>query len=118
MGDKRLKAIAVYGTKDINVARPDKLYELSDQILKRSDKLRVFNDDISHTQLVYSLAWATYGNLERQDQTPEGGDINAEFWKKFSPRRTACYNCQTACKREYVLPGSKNSYVKCVSQYV
>ena len=29
MGDKRLKAIAVRGTKDINIARPAELYEIS-----------------------------------------------------------------------------------------
>ena len=29
MGDKRLKAIAVRGTKDINIARPAELFEIS-----------------------------------------------------------------------------------------
>ena len=31
MGDKRLKAIAVRGTKDINVARPAELFEMCTQ---------------------------------------------------------------------------------------
>ena len=33
MGDKRLKAIAVRGTKDINLARPAEFYELCNEVL-------------------------------------------------------------------------------------
>src|SRR4030043_389969 len=34
MGDKRLKAIAVRGTKDINIARPAEFMELCNEVLK------------------------------------------------------------------------------------
>ena len=34
MGDKRLKAIAVRGTKDINVARPAEFMELCNDVLE------------------------------------------------------------------------------------
>jgi benzoyl-CoA reductase subunit BamB len=34
MGDKRLKAIAVRGTRDINVAQPDEFFELCNEVLE------------------------------------------------------------------------------------
>mgnify|MGYP000225838380 CR=1 FL=1 len=34
MGAKRLKAIAVRGSKDINIARPDEYMELCNQVLE------------------------------------------------------------------------------------
>jgi len=40
MGDKNLKAIVVYGTKDVNIAKPAELVELCDQILSRTDRVR------------------------------------------------------------------------------
>ena len=35
MGDKKLKAIAVYGTKDLNVAKPSQFIELCEKILRK-----------------------------------------------------------------------------------
>jgi len=34
MGDKRVKAIVVRGTKDINIARPDEYMKLCNEVLK------------------------------------------------------------------------------------
>ncbi|MDP3880049.1 MAG: aldehyde ferredoxin oxidoreductase N-terminal domain-containing protein, partial [Dehalococcoidales bacterium] len=40
MGDKRLKAIVVHGTRDVNVADPARLVELSQTILERTGVVR------------------------------------------------------------------------------
>ena len=36
MGDKRLKAIAVRGTKDVNIARPAELFEICNRQYRKS----------------------------------------------------------------------------------
>ncbi|MBI2980143.1 MAG: hypothetical protein HYY41_04865, partial [Chloroflexi bacterium] len=50
MGDKNLKAIAVHGTKDVNIARPEQFYELCQEILDRSDKIIEYEDNVQHNE--------------------------------------------------------------------
>ena len=45
-GDKNLKAIAVRGTRDVSVANPTRLIELSNQIKDRSEPIRELHRDI------------------------------------------------------------------------
>ena len=76
MGDKRIKAIAVRGTKDINVARPAELFEISQRLHKEDDArprdvgdwMAVDEDDSFHHN---HFAWGNRALSGRKD-----------FWSK------------------------------------
>ena len=117
MGDKKLKAIAVYGTKDLNIAKPSEFIELCKKILRKSAKLRAFVDDWSHTRITGLVGLGAYGNLGETQPWPNVGDIHEDFLKKFSIRRPACYNCQLSCKSGIRLPEGWNAFFKCQSWF-
>jgi aldehyde:ferredoxin oxidoreductase len=104
MGDKRLKAIAVYGTQDINIARPNELYELCRQIDKRRDYLADHWKTFPALDPTYHLPMGAYGNF-REDAPPAVYDVLAnaqqlgESCKPLMIRRVGCYNCSLQCKQ-------------------
>lgn len=118
MGDKKLKAIAVYGTGDVYIANPTKFHELCDRILKRSEKCRDFVD-----QYTYSITEFVAGHFVYFDgvKVKGSGDnwprMHTEFIEKYETRRVACYNCALRCKSVISLPGKKPAFAKCQSLY-
>lgn len=114
MGSKNLKAIAVRGTKDINMARPDEFWELCQEVLRyikyRQERpikgvipiLRgigtapemAIHDEEWHTT---NFAWG-HARVRRKDfWTKE----RAESWKNTQEqaveRLISCYNCPMRC---------------------
>ena len=64
MGDKNLKAIAVYGTKDVSIAKPARLIELCEHILSRTDPVRTGFAEYFGCRLFRTYARiAGYGNF-------------------------------------------------------
>jgi len=102
MGDKRLKAIAVRGTKDINIARPAELYELSNDMWKwwrehpDGHALRWFD---SHNESWHTNNFA-WGNA-RERIKDFWNEEKEENWKGFTEkglvRELSCYNCPNKC---------------------
>ncbi|MBI4188128.1 MAG: aldehyde dehydrogenase [Chloroflexi bacterium] len=106
MGDKKLKAIAVHGTKDINVFNGSRLFELSGPILERS---------IIKREMQWKEMWLGAGLVSGNPGAVGhfSGDVSAEvkqkvkeyakmtkaYYKGVKTRDVACFNCSTPCKR-------------------
>jgi len=120
MGDKRLKAIAVRGTKDINVARPAELFELCDGLRKEIYENPVCGDPMAHeddeTFHVDNFAW---GNARERKK----GYWNEELEKKWGAltrevrdREIGCYNCPKNCHAVISYPGRQRYFLKCFNK--
>jgi aldehyde:ferredoxin oxidoreductase len=147
MGDKRLKAIAVRGTKDINVARPAELFAMCNRKYREiydnphcGDVFLNENDDSWH---VKNPAWGNTGGRVKGHWTKEledewGVQVASEHisyqWENYSQqleevretvidksrqlRGTGCYNCTRDCHRAISLPGQRIYFMKCYCKLV
>jgi aldehyde:ferredoxin oxidoreductase len=135
MGDKGLKAIAVRGKKDLNIARPDEFMELCNEVLKyiefrRDNPIKGVPPILAgigspQEMAIHNEEWHTtsfsWGNarLRRKDfWTKE----NAEKWKgiqdKAVERLISCYNCPMKCAAVIAHPalGLSKYMMKCYSK--
>ena len=117
MGDKRLKAIAVRGTKDIHVANPVELYKLSTQLIREihenpncGDVMTHEDDDSFHHD---NFAWGharvrtrNYWNKEVEEKWKEIGD-------RIRLNYNGCYNCPKDCHQIIKPPGRPVFFLKC-----
>ena len=111
MGDKGIKAIAVRGTKDINLARPDEFMELSNKVLNyikvRSEKpvpgvmpilaglgspaeMKLVDEEW-HTQ---NFMWGNSRIRKKDYWNKEVEEKWKETQEKVRTRLISCYNCQ------------------------
>ncbi len=119
MGDKNLKAIAVCGTKDINIAKPAKLYELCEQILNRTEGWLERWEKNPGFELNLHLRQGAYGNY-RDTVSPEIVE-KVENWVKIGEefktrmiRRVGCHNCEIRCREVYrCADGTTYTGLKC-----
>jgi aldehyde:ferredoxin oxidoreductase len=120
MGDKRLKAIAVRGTNDINVARPMELFEKCAAMYQAiydnpdaGDTMAHEDDEEFH---VDNFAW---GNA-RERVKGFWNEEREEKWKALSDRVrmrwTGCYNCPKDCHQAIKYPGRRTYFQKCYSK--
>ena len=133
MGDKKLKAIAVRGTKDINLARPAEFYQLCKEVLAYI-KFRNENPVPNVMTILQGLgspqemlhvdeAWHTqnfmWGNsrVRRKDFWNEKIE---ERWKDVQlnvrKRLISCYNCPMKCGAIISVPGLSTYMMKCFSK--
>ena len=120
MGDKRLKAIAVRGTKDINVARPAELFEKCSHMYSEIYENPDCGDFMAHEDdeewHVDNFAW---GNARERRKGFWNKEIE-ERWKAISEsvrlRWTACYNCPKDCHQAVNYPGRHPIFQKCYSK--
>jgi aldehyde:ferredoxin oxidoreductase len=109
MGDKRLKAIAVRGTKDINVARPQELFEICNPMYQAIYDNPYCGDVFLHEDdeewHVNNFAW---GNARERKKGWWSKEREAK-WKALSEsvrlRWTGCYNCPKDCHQAIRYPG-------------
>ncbi len=133
MGDKRLKAIAVRGTRDVYVARPAEFFELCNQALSyikvRKDRpvpgvMPILAGLGSPQEMaVHDEKWHTenfmWGNarLRRKDfWTDEIADSWKETLESARTRLISCYNCPMKCGATLTLPGLPTYMMKCFSK--
>lgn len=101
MGDKRLKAIAVRGTRDIYVARPQELYEECRKMYKKindsdgcGDWMAVDEDDSFHHN---NFAW---GNARTRIKRYWSAELQ-ERWTRWKydnmDRQMGCFACPKGC---------------------
>ena len=120
MGDKRLKAIAVRGTKDISVARPAELYEICSPMYQEIYDNPNCGDPMAHeddeTFHVDNFAWGNarkrrkgYWNKEREERW-------TAITHKVRVRWTGCYNCPKDCHQAISYPGRPRYFQKCYSK--
>ncbi len=120
MGDKRVKAIVVRGTKDINIAKPMELWQLCEtQYQEIHDNPYcgdVFLKEDDEEWHVDNFAW---GNA-RERQRGWWNKEREERWKKISDesrvRWTGCHNCPKDCHQAIKYPGRHPYFQKCYSK--
>ena len=133
MGDKGLKAIAVRGTKDINIARPDKFFELCNDVLKYiqvraknpikgvppiiagigSPQEMAIHDEQWHTT---NFAWGNARTRRKDFWTKETEEKWTKSQEKAVERLISCYNCPMKCGATISVPGISTYMMKCYSK--
>jgi benzoyl-CoA reductase subunit BamB len=133
MGDKRVKAIAVRGTKDINLARPAEFMKLSNDVLQyikfRDDKpipgvMPILAglgspqemkhiDEKWHTE---NFSWGNSRTRRKDFWTKEVEDKWRESQLDARTRLISCYNCPMKCGAIISLPGMSTYMMKCFSK--
>jgi len=133
MGDKGLKAIAVRGTKDVNIARPAEFLELCNEVLEYI-KFREKNPvpgvmpilaglGSPQEMKVHDEKWHTenfmWGNsrVRRKDFWNEEVEKKwTETMEKARTRLISCYNCPMKCGATISMPGHATYMMKCFSK--
>ncbi|HDZ23537.1 MAG TPA: aldehyde dehydrogenase, partial [Desulfobacteraceae bacterium] len=133
MGDKGLKAIAVRGTKDLNIARPAEFMELCNEVLQYitwrnenpipgvmpilaglgSPQEMAVHDEKWHTE---NFAW---GNSRVRRKDFWNDEIAREWMETLDSMRTrliSCYNCPMKCGATISPPGQPTYMMKCFSK--
>jgi benzoyl-CoA reductase subunit BamB len=133
MGDKGIKAIAVRGTKDIDIARPDEFIELCNEVLEYikarddnpipgvmpilaglgSPQEMKIHDEKWHTT---SFMWGNARTRRRDFWTEEIEEKWREIQESVRTRLISCYNCPMKCGAIISVPGISTYMMKCYSK--
>ncbi len=133
MGDKGVKAIAVRGTKDVNLARPAEFYELCNDVLKYikfrnehpvpnvmtilqglgSPQEMLHVDEKWHTE---NFSWGNSRVRRKEFWTKEIEDRWKEVQLTVRKRLISCYNCPMKCGAIVSVPGLSTYMMKCFSK--
>jgi len=133
MGDKGLKAIAVRGTGDVNIAQPDEFLELCNEVLEYikvreekpipgvmpilaglgSPQEMKIHDEKWHTE---SFMWGNSRHRRRDFWTEEVAKKWTETMENARVRLISCYNCSLECAATISMPGTKTYMMKCFSK--
>jgi len=133
MGDKGIKAIAVRGTKDVNIARPAEFMELCNDVLKyiqvRSEKpvpgvMPILAGLGSPAEMkLVDEEWHTQNFMWGNSRTRKKDYWNKEIevkWKETQEsvrtRLISCYNCPMKCGALISVPGISTYMMKCFSK--
>ena len=118
MGDKKIKAIAVFGTKDLHIAHPERFRETCESILKKSEKIKKYLENWSHEVGAGIMNAGVYGNMGSEISIKNPGKLHSDFLNEFRNSASTCYNCTLACKYSMSLPGNRYAFIKCQSWFV
>jgi len=133
MGDKGIKAIAVRGTKDINIARSDEFIELCNGVLEYikaredspipgvmpilaglgSPQEMKIHDEKWHTT---SFMWGNARTRRKDFWTEEIEEKWRETQESVRTRLISCYNCPMKCGAIISVPGISTYMMKCYSK--
>ncbi|MBA4391402.1 MAG: aldehyde dehydrogenase, partial [Syntrophus sp. (in: bacteria)] len=133
MGDKGVKAIAVRGTKDINLANPEEFLKLCNDVLKyikdREDKpvpgvMPILAglgspqemkhiDEKWHTE---NFSWGNSRTRRKDFWTKEVEEKWKETQLSTRTRLISCYNCPMKCGAIISVPGISTYMMKCFSK--
>jgi benzoyl-CoA reductase subunit BamB len=133
MGDKGVKAIAVRGTGDINVARPDEFLALCDEVLEYI-KFREENPipgvmpilaglGSPQEMKVHDEKWHTENFMWGNSRVRRKGFWNEEVAKEWTEtmekartRLISCHNCPMKCGATITMPGLPTYMMKCFTK--
>ena len=133
MGDKGLKAIAVRGTNDINIAQPEEFmklcYEVIEYIKFREDnpipgvipilailgspQEMAIHDEKWHTE---NFSWGNARLRRKGFWTPEVAEEWTETLNTMRRRMISCYNCPMECGATLSPSGQSTYMMKCFSK--
>jgi len=108
MGSKRLKAIAVRGSKDIELAHPDKFHEVAERAHERLLNHPFTKSLIKYGTPILVEAMNEIGRFPTKNfQTgvfPRADDIGGEILnEKYKIGHKACFDCPIGCKQHVIL---------------
>lgn len=133
MGDKKLKAIVVRGTKDVNIARPAEFMEHCNDVLKyvkfrdknplgmvepifqglgSPQEMRI-HDEKWHTT---NFAWGNARHRRKDFWTEEVEKSWTKSAENVRERFLSCYNCPLSCGASVNYPGVPKYMMKCYSK--
>jgi benzoyl-CoA reductase subunit BamB len=133
MGDKGVKAIAVRGTGDVNIARPAEFIELCNEVLEYikfreenpikgvppilaglgSPQEMIINDEKWHTENF------TWGNARHRRKDFWNEEVEKKWTETLDGARKrliSCYNCPMECGATISMPGLPTYMMKCYSK--
>ncbi|HAP31654.1 MAG TPA: aldehyde dehydrogenase [Firmicutes bacterium] len=133
MGDKGLKAVAVRGTRDINLARPADLINFCHDILRYiperdskpvpgvmpilaglgSPKEMLIHDEQWHTE---NFMWGNARTRLKDYWTKDVEEKWKETQESVRTRLISCYNCPMKCGAIISVPGISTYMMKCFSK--
>jgi benzoyl-CoA reductase subunit BamB len=133
MGSKGLKAIAVRGTKDINLARPAEFMKICNDVLKYikdreekpvpgvmpilaglgSPQEMKHVDEKWHTE---NFSWGNSRVRRKEFWTKEVEEHWKETQENARTRLISCYNCPMKCGAIISMPGISTYMMKCFSK--
>ncbi|MBN2492037.1 MAG: aldehyde dehydrogenase [Planctomycetes bacterium] len=133
MGDKRLKAIAVRGTRDVHIARPDIFLELVSEVLQYIEVRRnhpipgvmpilaglgspqemVVHDEKWHTE---NFSWGNSRHRRKDFWTEEIEKKWTATLESMRTRLISCHNCPMKCAATISVPGQPTYMMKCFSK--
>jgi len=133
MGDKGIKAIAVRGTKDINVAQPAEFMELCNEVLEYikfrnenpipgvmtilqglgSPQEMATHDEKWHTE---NFMWGNSRVRRRDFWNEEVAKEWKETMESMQTRLISCYNCPMKCGATITPTGQPTYMMKCFSK--
>ncbi len=133
MGDKRVKAIVVRGTKDVNIARPDEYIGLCNEVLKYirdreskpipgvmpilaglgSPQEMKLIDEEWHTT---NFMWGNARTRRKDFWTKEIEKKWEETQVSVRKRLVSCYNCPMKCGATISVPGIATYMMKCFTK--
>jgi benzoyl-CoA reductase subunit BamB len=133
MGDKNVKAIAVRGTKDVNIARPAEFMNLCNGVLKYikereakpipgvmpilaglgSPQEMKLIDEEWHTT---NFMWGNSRTRRKDFWTKEIEQKWAETQETVRKRLISCYNCPMKCGATISSPGIATYMMKCFTK--
>ena len=133
MGDKGIKAIAVRGTKDINIARPAEFMKLCNEVMKYiqlreerpvpgvmpilaglgSPQEMKHVDEEWHTT---NFMWGNSRTRRKDFWTKEVEEKWKETQENARTRLISCYNCPMKCGATISIPGVSTYMMKCFSK--
>jgi aldehyde:ferredoxin oxidoreductase len=120
MGDKRLKAIVVRGTKDINIAKPAELSEICNRMYKEIHDNPHSGDIMAHEEdeefHVNNFAWGNARGRQKNYWNKEREEKWTAISESVRLRWTGCYNCPKDCHQAIKYPGRHPYFQKCYSK--
>ena len=133
MGDKGVKAIAIRGTKDIQVARPAEFMQLCKEVLDYikfreenpipgvipilavlgSPQEMAIHDEKWHTE---NFSWGNSRVRRKGFWTEEVAKSWEQTLDKARTRMLSCYNCPLKCGASISMPGLPTYMMKCFTK--
>ncbi|MBT3363743.1 MAG: aldehyde dehydrogenase [Chloroflexi bacterium] len=115
MGDKRVKAIALRGTKDVYVAKPAELFDLCNRQYKviydkGSSVMTHSHNEAWHTDV---FAWGFARERRKGFWNKELEEEWAKVTDSVFVRYNGCYNCSIDCHATISYPGRRSFSYKC-----
>ncbi len=117
MGHKKLKAIVVYGTKDIHVANPAELKKTCDDIISKTDPIKEYWNNWPAKNGPWLFNEAMHGNYEEKVIFEDAEKTLTDFENAYKTRPAGCFNCGVGCKSIISLPEGQYASIKCQSYF-